>query len=947
MKQPQIVVRKNERSWAIEMISQVNLLADKHDLAIKRAGGESTISYGNGKSMFPDVILYGNKELTDILQGWELKMPDVPITDEVFVHDAQRKALALKLNSCLIWNFTYAKFYVLNNETGLFEVVRQWENLHIVTRADVATYHKDWGKTLEEIVLCINEYFVSNKIQKSSIGEVIAQGAINMLINEYKDDVADNYKKAGISNTVVEAEIDNWWNEIKTEYQFDENDKYKAYAKNVLLNWAYRIIFAHLIKSRQQAATSVNNIDFTTVPADANLIFRQITERCDFYNVFEGLAWNELLPDNAWEALVELSMFLKENGIKNVDQSILQNILEGSVNTTRRELNGQFTTPKTLARILACITIHNWQDDVADICCGTGTIPHEIIEIKKDKIGTSQAVETTWASDKYKMPLQIANISMTSYDTMNMANRLFQMNALELKPGTEIKIVNPRDGEMMTITIPYFGAICSNLPFVAFENLPDDDKVYAENIRKLTRLDGKSDLSYYITLHLADLLADNGYLGIITSNSWLGTTAGNKFYQAVLKKFDLKQVHISGNGRWFKNAKVVTTILLLQKKAQVTNNGETSFFVWRRNLDAISLDKDIERKIVNSSILDKVNDNSIITRASYTKNEIKKLHSFNLSYNALFHNVKWLLDIQNKLVPLNDLFTVIRGSRRGWDPLFFPKEKNSIESKFLLTALFNAKNVTTLLTKPDRDAFSCGEPMDVLKQSYPGAYEWIKKFETQKNKKGKPLPKVLAKAKEEWYEMKPNKVVEIFTMMNPDKRIFFGRFDKPSFINQRLIGLKLVNPYEDVVLYHALLNSVLMKFFIEAVGFGRGLGVLDINKDSISKCYMLNPELLSDNDKEKIKSAFDNVTMLDIMSVEKELQNDKWKAFNQEILRAFGIGNYYSHIRDSLISLRKVRSTAVEKIATIAPTIHAGIEFYDSKDEIVSMAAESVSSDSN
>ena len=947
MKQPKIVVRKNERSWAIEMISQVNLLADKYDLAIKRAGGESTISYGNGKSMFPDVILYGNKELTDILQGWELKMPDVPITDEVFVHDAQRKARALKLNSCLIWNFTYAKFYVLNNETDSFEVVRQWENLHIVTRDDVATYHNDWGKTLEEMFLCINEYFVSNKIQKTSIGEVIAQGALNMLINEYKESVADNYKKAGVSNTFVEAEIDSWWNEIKTEYQFDENDKYKAYAKNVLLNWAYRIIFAHLIKSRQQAASLVNDIDFETLPADANLIFRQITERCDFYNVFEGLAWNELLPENAWKALVELSMFLKENGIKYVDQSILQNILEGSVNTTRRELNGQFTTPKTLARILACITIHNWRDDVADTCCGTGTIPHEIIEIKKYKIGTSQAVETTWASDKFKMPLQIANISMASYDTINMANRLFQMNALELKPGTKIQIVNPQDGKMMIVTVPHFGAICSNLPFVAFENLPDDDKVYAEQIRELTGLDGKSDLSYYITLHLADLLTNDGYLGIITSNSWLGTTAGNNYYQAMLEKFDLKQVHISGNGRWFKNADVVTTILLLQKKAQVTNNGETSFFVWRRSLDAIGLDKDIERQIVNSSLLDKVNDNSIITRASYTKNEIEQLHSFNLSYNALFHNVNWLLDIQDNLVPLNNLFTVIRGSRRGWDPLFFPKEENSIESKFILTALFNAKNVTNLLTEPDRDAFSCGEPMDVLKRSYPGAYEWIRKFETQKNGKGMPLPKVLARAKEKWYEMKPNEVVEIFTMMNPDKRIFFGRFTKPSFINQRLIGLKLINPYDDVVLYHALLNSLLMKFFIEAVGFGRGLGVLDINKDSISKCYMLNPELLSDNDKVNIKKAFTKVTMLDIMSVEEELQNDKWIAFNREVLRAFGIENYYSQICDSLISLRKVRSTAVEKIATITPAIHTGFKYNDSEDEFMSMAAESISPDNN
>lgn len=945
MKHPQIVVRKNERSWAIEMISQVNQLADKYDLAIKGAGGESTISYGNGKVMFPDVVLYGNVDHTDILQGWELKMPDVPITNELFVRDAQRKARALKLNSCLIWNFTYAKFYILNSETNSFEVVRQWENLDIVTRDDVATYCDNWSKTLEEIVLCISEYFVSNKIKKASIGEIISQGAVNMLINEFKSDVADNYKKAGISNTYVEAEIDNWWNGVKIEYKFDESDKCKAYAKNVLLNWAYRIIFAHLIKSRQQAALIVNDIDFTTTPADANLIFRQITERCDFYNVFEGLAWNELLPDKAWKALVELSIFLKENGISSVDQSILQNILEGSVNTTRRELNGQYTTPKTLARILAHITIRNWNVDVADICCGTGTIPHEIIEIKKSKIGPSKAVETTWASDKYKMPLQIANISMVSYDTMNMANRLFPMNALKMKPGTKIKIVNPQDGEKMTVTIPYFGAICSNLPFVAFENLPDDDKLYAENIRELTGLDSKSDLSYYITLHIADLLANDGFLGIITSNAWLGTTAGNSFYQAMLEKYDLKQVHISGSGRWFKNADVVTTILLLQKKAQVTNNGETSFFVWRRSLETIDLNVNIEKQIINSSILDKVDDDSIITKASYTRTEIDQLHSLNLSYNALFHNVRWLLDIKDKLVPLNELFSVIRGSRRGWDPLFFPKEDNSIESKFLLTALFNARNVKTLLTEPDRDAFSCGESMGVLKRSYPGAYEWIKKFETQKNGKGKPLPEVLAKPKEKWYEMKPNEVVEIFTMMNPDKRIFFGRFVKPSFINQRLIGLKLFKQYDDVVLYHALLNSVLMKFFIEAVGFGRGLGVLDINKDCMSKCYMLNPKLLSDNDRVNVKKAFSKVSTLDIMSVEEELENDKWIEFNREVLRAFGIESYYSQICDSLISLRKVRSAAKEKIPIITPNLHTGVKYNNSEGEFVSMAAESISPD--
>ena len=47
--------------------------------------------------MFPDVVLYGNEEQSIILQGWELKMPDVPIEDETFIKDAQRKATAYEI----------------------------------------------------------------------------------------------------------------------------------------------------------------------------------------------------------------------------------------------------------------------------------------------------------------------------------------------------------------------------------------------------------------------------------------------------------------------------------------------------------------------------------------------------------------------------------------------------------------------------------------------------------------------------------------------------------------------------------------------------------------------------------------------------------------------------------------------------------------------------------
>lgn len=117
------IIRRNERSWAIELISKINAIATANDLIIKRAGGESTISTGRGNTMFPDVMLYGNNEQSLILQGWELKMPDVPIEDETFIKDAQRKAIALNLNSCLIWNFTYAVLYIRGEKNTFSKIL--------------------------------------------------------------------------------------------------------------------------------------------------------------------------------------------------------------------------------------------------------------------------------------------------------------------------------------------------------------------------------------------------------------------------------------------------------------------------------------------------------------------------------------------------------------------------------------------------------------------------------------------------------------------------------------------------------------------------------------------------------------------------------------------------------------------------------------------------------
>ena len=930
------IIRKNERSWAIELISQINQFSSDNDLLIKRAGGESTISEHRGQSMFPDVILYGDNDLSSILQGWELKMPDVSITDADFVHDAQRKARALNLNSCVIWNFSHVKLYVLNSSSEEFEIKREWDNHIIKTRSDVQLYKPNWEKTLKSVLTSVNEYLISGDVKKSFIGDVLTKTSVSNLINENKYNVARCLREAAKQNAVMKAELETWWKEIKTEYEGDEEDKFAAYAKTIIINWANRITFAHLIKRRQMSAFAIDRLDYDSTPNDGNAIFQEITEKSDFYNIFGAIPYNECISEKTWASFVELSLFLKHSPINDISQKILQQVLEDSIRVSKRLVNGQYPTPPVLAEILSRMTIHNILGECFDGCCGTGTIPSYIINYKKDQIGASRAMATTWASDKFKLPLQIANLAMTSYDTINMPCRIFQKDILKLSPGDEVEIVNPQTGKKETYTLPEFDVFVSNLPFVKASEIPTEDVQIVSAIKRASHLSGRADYSYYIALHLKNLVKEGGYVGIILSNSFLGTEAGSQFITALREYFDDMRIHISGNGRWFTNAAIVTALLIMRKKSEnAEENSNISFFTWKRNLNVIADNRDYQDIIVNSSLLDREIDSSIIRRVNYNPEELESLRRLNVSYNSLSSDLKWLLEIEDKLVPISNLFSIFRGSRRGWDELFYPDRGAShIEQEFLKDVLMNARETNNYIAVPssNKKAFICDLEIDELEtMGYRGALAWIRKFASTTNGTGRLLPEVLAKNNMKWYELSTEEVAEIFTMMNPDDRMFYAKFNSPTFINQRLIGLKRKHTTDNLDLLHALLNSMLSLFYIEAVGFGRGLGVLDINKDAISKCYMLNPNLLTDKQKSDILVKFVPLINRGIIDINQDLDDPVRQEFEKTVLSAFDISDYYDNIVNSLKAMRRIRKTVKQENAQMRQFDDSGR--YDAFDE--------------
>lgn len=911
------IVRRNERSWAIDIIAEIRAMLRTLNIKIKSAGGESTLSV-NKKSMFPDVLLYEDKAQNKILQGWELKMPDVLITDEALIKDATRKANALSLNSFVIWNFTYGKLYI-KDETGHFVEAKVWNGTdHIKKREDVKTYKSEWLPIIKDIVMTVNEYLVKGTIAASSITTSVSDGLTAELILRNKEMVAENLVIEVSKSMPMESRLKIWWKAFHEEYDKDEKDMYAAYAKSILLNWTNRIMFANVIKKYHNCAYKIDEIDTSTTPDDGNKIIQEIVKEGDFYNVFKQLDFNEIVPEDTWVDIASFNQFLVSNHIDKIDQGVLQEILEKTVKSSKREIRGQFATPYYLADLLCQVTVTDWTSNCADLCAGTGTIAKALIDNKRVRLQNSDiAFETTWIADKYAYPLQLANIAVTNIEAINVLINMFQSDVFEVVTGQGITLKSPIDGSEVEKEIPKFQAIVSNLPFVEYNKIADDENDFIERYRQRIKEDtgieftqGKTDLYNYLPFKLYELLDDEGRLGVILSNSWLGTDIGKKFFDALQYYYTVESVVISNCGRWFKNADVVATLLVMQKKeiGKPNPNNEISF--WLTNVDVSTCSDKQRESIVNSIVLHDADDIAVISNKKYTLESIENILSKGVTINSLFHDVSWIKELEDSLIPISNILEVKRGERRGWNDLFYPKEGHGIEPDYICPVLKNPALLTSYNAVTDIQAFCCHKSKEELKSlGHTGALEWIEKFENIKNGSGKLLPIALKRSGHFWYEMNDSAKADFVTALNPDKRLFVSKFETSTFVDQRFTRMLIKREDISADLIHALLNSVYGMFAIEAIGFGRGLGVLDASSTKLKNMYMINPDVISDSDAMEIVSLLNKIKNRKVMNTEDELKDKDREKFDRKVLQAIGHEELYGAIKESLLSMQHTRHT--------------------------------------
>ena len=916
----QTKISANERSEGGELISYMNEIFGRRKWKFKSAVGELSVESKNSsdnryKALFPDAIVFADKDNLVPVVSWEFKMPDTPIDDDELYSNAIDKANRLGTNVAVLWNFQYCYVYYRNGDGKWSRKPNRTYDQYseiMVDRNSVDRNKKLWKDKAKRVLEDLNADLVNNLYKVAPIQFNI--GNYIDTISETLTPLVTNYLLS-LKKPTLMAEMQLFARKEQSELNSLNSKNLtnayvaRTYAKNIVIRWINRIIFSNMIRTKYDQLSAVladflQQVDIGKFGA----AFNEVVKETDFFSILHVNNNEMLLPQEVTSNLTEFCHYLWNAKTNKFDATMVSKILEALVSVTKHKLMGLYTTPQPLAQLLVSVTMQNVTGDYADFTVGSGTIAKEIIDnIRQYQVPMADIHDHVWASDKYSFPLQVANFNMTSYDSLNLMNIVFKHNALSLSEGEKIKVVDPNSGELLEKHLPAMDAIMSNLPFISSNNRSKDDKALSADILKKYGLDKKADLYQTILLHYKSLLksSDDARIGVITSNSWFKNGKGKPFFEVLSNIYDVKYVIYSDVSRWFDNADVVATIIVVANKS--VNPQKTRF---------LSLQKDI-RKLDSKKISNIANQilagNEVqaedLTDYSYSLEEITKLLNTGICVEALFDDLSWLDKVVDagKLAPITNFCNIARGSRTGGDDIFITDgcQTDAEDSHPYIKSI---KNVDSLIAQPTGQYFFyTTDSIDELKAkghkktlNYIQSVSHTIRAEKQRKKHG-----------DRWYvaEDRP-KYGDFVTSVNPDKRWFWAAFNTPTAFNQRVAAAILHKEYsKDKELIHALLNSVIPIYIMCGAGFARADGVTDLTANGMKKLSILNPDLLSDSEKGDITHNWEQIKHQKAMSIFDELEDPEWIAFNKVVLKAYNIDpEVYDQAKKSIYKLLNRRT---------------------------------------
>jgi hypothetical protein len=862
-------------------------------------------------------LLYADDAGLTVIQGWELKFPDTSVNDLELLASAERKARALGLNSFLVWNVSEAVLYVRTDEDE-FAPTQNWSVAPgLRNREDVRGSETEWRAIVPEIVLAVSQLTDEGTLRRRPVTEAFGIDGVVSIILDNVPVLTTELRDRARDDGDFEAWVNVWWRASRVGYA--EETPWVPLARMLLTLWVTRIVFAHVLRAFATAANEIAELRAPMTEWDARELLTRVSDSVDFLAVLRVPDDDPPVDPRSWSQLVELNEFLSSLDFRRLPQELVHQCLQQLLQAGRRKAAGQFVTPRMLARFLVLLTIRDPRGQFIDPFCGTGTIAREAA-VLKESTGQSwaEAMSSTWASDKFRFPVHLATLAMAEPESIGTMQQVFLADATELFAGRAVQVLDPTTGEPVDSPLPAFSALASNLPFVQFEDVdvvnPGIRERYANEFAGTAAgLAAKSDLYAYLLIFVKRLLRDDARVGVILSNSWLGTGWGDDLRRELDREFRVSHVILSKAGRWFSETDVVTTIVLMQVREAGTQQADSEEVVFAATELPLREWNDEVVAAMSADVRTGRAEPGVISLAVHSRTSLEAYEAVGLAWSAAFADISWIHETSPVLVPASELFVIARGERRGWDALFYPRGEAGIEEQYLRPVLLSSQSVAGMIASPDALAFSCDVSEDDLRRrGHTGALAWIERFRHSTNQTGMPLPEVLATGGRRWYSMRPDAQADLVSTINPGDRLFVARMSRRGFVNQRLTRF-LARDNTDITLCHALLNSVVGMFWLEGLGFGRGLGALDLSSTRLRDgLQILDPSKLNSGQRREILRSFEPLLARDVMAVPIELGREDRRAFDEVVLNAYGLQEVATRIRDSLITLYDIRHAVLD-----------------------------------
>lgn len=938
-------MKLNERAWAGQIISWIKQSINDSTTIFQDATNDEGLKVASGRTKFPDVLLFTDKISGVVFNGWELKFPDTPADDSEMLENALEKAERLKSNSFVTWNGTEAIIWKINDDNyslSSLEKLKVYPKEKDITKrndlADRNNYNKHEAKLqkrLNEILHDLGQLYENGELKNainisSNIVEAVTQTAMHFVpqlkneINELKGD-----------DKAFRTEF-NQWKIIESAtlkiLSTSSRRVEKVEPEEVLAKFTYykligKVLFYLTLSENLSGKVSKLELkNSKQVQKQLNEFFNQ-AKKIDYQAVFES-DFTDKIPFNETidELLFRLVGVFNEFDFKVLPTEVIGYILENLVPQEEKQKFGQYFTSETLANLVTFSAIKSRNDVVIDPTSGTGTFLNSFYNTLQffGNKSHQQILNQIWGNDISHFPATLSVISLYKQKVDDTANfpRIIRKDFFTITPSQTIAIPDNKDIDKINqIPIPKFDAVISNFPFIQQEDIPNEilntqfESEFAKTQTAFLNgskfdINGKSDYYIYCFYNSLKFIKDNGTLSAITSNAWLGKNYGLQFKKFLLDNFQIKYIVKSNAEHWFKDSKVSTIFITLEKG---TSKEPTKFITVNEKLETLFKDKTLQQFEDFYTEVDNCNNskNTNWNEDEQFKNVFHKTDkSITVSIVEQSHLLKSLASQENwatyfvsqnplgvfekKLInPFPSIYDTGRGTRTGWDEMhIISNEENKslkIEKDFLLPILKTSQELKTIAysNKSEYNLFVCNEDEKTLKSKFPNAYKHIKKFETTTNKTGIALPEVLKTRKPFWYSLAPEQSANIFISINPSQRLFFSFSNSPLYLNQRLVAIRVKK--KEIEIISALLNSIVSLLIVELNGVSRNLGALDLNADFFkTKMKIFDPSLLTNKQKENILGKFETLNKRQIQDYENEYKQKDRIAFDEEILKSYG-----------------------------------------------------------